>query len=124
MIWIILEIAWAGLVNDSDVLLTAQGSMVSEGPVKSWMQLMVQCRISINYCAPYLRTVDTDYHLQDITIFLYSFFILTRSKGRGILRSILHTHLYYTLTIPSRGYLIINDGVTAYIARIMSCFSW
>jgi len=73
MILIILEIAWAGLVNDSDVLLTAQGSMVSEGPVKSWMQLMVQCRISINYCAPYLRTVDIDYYLQDITIFFVFF---------------------------------------------------
>jgi hypothetical protein len=34
MISMILEIAWAMLVNDLDVLLTAQGSTVSGGPIE------------------------------------------------------------------------------------------
>lgn len=37
---------------------------------------MVQCRIGINYCTTYLRVVDLNHRLQDMTIFWASLLYL------------------------------------------------
>jgi hypothetical protein len=72
---IILEVVWGELVNDLDALPTVRGSTVSGCLVEierlGW-QLMVQCRIGINYCTTHLRVVDLNHRLQDMTIFLAS----------------------------------------------------
>jgi hypothetical protein len=72
MISMIQEFAWAGLVNDSDVLLMVQRSTVSGDPFESLrcqlMMLTVRSRrVRINHCAANPRTFDLNNCLQDVT---------------------------------------------------------
>lgn len=94
----VLEVAWVALVNDLDALPTVRESTVCvEIEMFGW-QLMVHCRIGIDYCASHLRVVDLNYRLQNMTFFWHSFFIfLTRSKGEhltlcGYIRIVLYSH--------------------------------
>ena len=66
----VLEVAWGELVNDLDALPTVRESTVCVEIERFGWQLMVQCRIGIDYCASHLCVVDLNYRLQDMTIFL------------------------------------------------------